>query len=100
MHKVISADQTTWSPLRMLRAERAFVVHTTYMCKYMCMAQLTLYVDDETRRKIESAAKEARLSVSAWVTHTLRATLEHSWPENYFQLLGSLADSDLERPRE
>jgi hypothetical protein len=64
------------------------------------MAQLTLYVDDETRTKIESAAKSAKLSVSAWVTRTLRTTLEDSWPENYFELLGSLADSDLERPRE
>lgn len=34
---------------------------------------------------------------SRWVTQKLAQALEE-WPEGYFQVLGSLADSDLERP--
>ena len=70
------------------------------MCKYMWMAQLTLYIDDETRSKIEAAAKTAGSSVSAWVAQRLRESVEEAWPKDYFDLLGSLATSDLERPKE
>ncbi|MDQ7007965.1 MAG: hypothetical protein Q9Q40_12105 [Acidobacteriota bacterium] len=62
------------------------------------MAQLTLYVDEETRRKIEAAARQAHLSVSRWVVTTLSRSLEQTWPRDYFDLFGSLPADDLEPP--
>jgi len=62
------------------------------------MAQLTIYIDDRCRKRIAAAAKQARTSVSRWVTEKLTKALEDEWPEGFFQVLGSLADSDLERP--
>ncbi len=64
------------------------------------MAQLTVYLDDRTRTRIEVAARKARTSVSQWVKEQLTAALENRWPADYFELLGSLADSDLKRPPE
>jgi len=62
------------------------------------MAQLTVYVDSGTRSRIEVAARNARASVSQWVKERLTEALERDWPENYFEVLGSLADTDLQRP--
>ena len=62
------------------------------------MAQLTVYIDDETRRKIEIAAKRADTSVSQWVKERLSSALETEWPDGYFELLGSLKGVSLERP--
>ena len=62
------------------------------------MAQLTVYLDDKTRRRIERAARESDVSVSQWVKDKLTQALERDWPAGYFDLLGSLKDSDLARP--
>lgn len=62
------------------------------------MAQLTIYLDDETRDRIEKAARDAETSVSSWVKERLVRTLDTEWPEGYFELFGTLADVDLERP--
>jgi hypothetical protein len=59
------------------------------------MAQLTIYLDDESIRKIETAAALEKSSVSKWVKNRLVQSLESQWPTNYFSLLGSLAESDL-----
>ena len=64
------------------------------------MAQLTVYIDEQTRKKIEIAAKNANASVSQWVKARLTEALEHTWPEKYFDLFGALGDSDLQRPAE
>ena len=62
------------------------------------MAQLTIYIDDETRKRIERAARRARSSVSQWVKDKITNALENDWPDGYFRLFGSLADADVERP--
>ena len=62
------------------------------------MAQLTVYIDDETRRRIEIAAKRADTSVSQWVKRRLTNALQTEWPDDYFDLLGALSGTDLERP--
>ena len=64
------------------------------------MAQLTVYIDEQTRSQIEIAAKNANSSVSQWVKARLTEALQKTWPENYFELFGSLRGSDLERPPE
>lgn len=64
------------------------------------MAQLTLYLDEDTRRRVEEAAAREKVSVSRWVKDRLRRALEGGWPSGYFELLGCLSGSDLERPGE
>jgi hypothetical protein len=64
------------------------------------MAQLTIYLDDETFRKITQAAEEERSSVSKWVKKQLVTALERNWPAGYFQIVGSLADEEIERPEQ
>ncbi len=60
------------------------------------MSQLTIYLDDESIKKIENAAALERSSVSKWVKKRLIQSLENQWPTNYFSLFGSLAENDLQ----
>ena len=64
------------------------------------MSQLTLYLDDATRARIERAARRADTSVSQWVKERLVEALERTWPSDYAALFGALADSDIARPRQ
>ncbi len=59
------------------------------------MSQLTIYLDDESLRKIENAAALEKSSVSKWVKNRLVQSLENQWPTNYFSLFGSLSEKDL-----
>ncbi|MBF0387817.1 MAG: toxin-antitoxin system, antitoxin component [Candidatus Omnitrophica bacterium] len=62
------------------------------------MAQLTIYLDDETLKRIEKSARQEKGSVSAWVKRRLTVSLEEGWPAGYFDLFGSLKEADLKRP--
>ena len=62
------------------------------------MGQLTIYLDDETRQRVDKAAELSGKSVSAWVKAKIDQALTESWPEGYFSLFGSLKDRDLKRP--
>jgi len=64
------------------------------------MAQLTIYLDEKTRRRIEKEARRADLSVSEWVRGKLTEALDEGWPAGYFDILGSVRDKDLARPPE
>lgn len=56
------------------------------------MPQLSLYIDDETLSKIETAAKINKTSISKWVSERLRESLANTWPDNYRSLFGSVDD--------
>ncbi len=62
------------------------------------MPQLNLYIDDDLLKKIESAAKMADTSISRWVRNRLIGAMGETWPEGYFGVFGSLAETDLARP--
>jgi hypothetical protein len=64
------------------------------------MAQLTIYIDDDSIKRIEEAAAREKSSVSGWVKKRLVQSLEDQWPAEYLKLLGTLADGDLQRPSE
>jgi len=64
------------------------------------MAQLTIYMDGETRKEIERAASQARSSVSRWVKEKLTNALRKEWPQNYFDVFGSLSEGDIHRPQQ
>lgn len=62
------------------------------------MPQLSLYIDQETLKKIELAAKKEKVSISQWVKGKLQSSFEKKWPDNYFQLYGSIEDESFKRP--
>ena len=62
------------------------------------MAQLTIYIDDETLGKIEKSARQNKNSISAWVKKRLTGSLASDWPAGYFDLFGSLRNKGFERP--
>ena len=53
------------------------------------MAQLTLYLDQETVSKMRQAAASEGLSQSQWVARLIKARLETEWPQAVKDLAGS-----------
>jgi hypothetical protein len=62
------------------------------------MSQLTIYLDTDSMKRIKSAARRDRTSVSRWARARLCEGLQHAWPPDYFALFGALRESGLERP--
>ena len=58
------------------------------------MGQITIYMDDETLKKIERAAHKEHDSVSKWVKKRIVKSLENKWPEGFFDLFGCLKNDD------
>jgi hypothetical protein len=56
------------------------------------MPQVSLYIDEETLKRIEIAAKTERLSLSKYVTLKLRKSLADQWPDRFDELFGSVND--------
>lgn len=61
-----------------------------YTCTYI--AQITLYVDDETDRKVRKAARAAGVSRSRWAVEAIRKKLGEEWPEGFMALAGAWKD--------
>jgi hypothetical protein len=57
--------------------------------------QITLYVDDDTRKLVERAAKSSGLSQSRWVAEAIRKQAAQSWPPSFLKLAGSFPDFPL-----
>jgi hypothetical protein len=53
------------------------------------MAQLTLYLDQETVSRMRQAAESEGLSQSQWVARLIRARLETQWPQAVRELAGA-----------
>lgn len=56
------------------------------------MAQITLYVDEQTRERLEQAAARRAVSQSRYVAELIRRATEDEWPEEVRALAGSLRD--------
>jgi predicted HicB family RNase H-like nuclease len=46
------------------------------------MAQVTLYMDDDTLARVRAAADAAGLSLSAWVAQVVRDRTRTEWPSD------------------
>lgn len=64
------------------------------------MPQLSLYVDDDTLRKIEAGAKISETSISKFVSSVIKDYFSKSWPEGYKNLFGSITDDSFNIPDE
>jgi len=56
------------------------------------MAQLTLYIDDNTDRKMRKAARTAGVSRSRWAAEAIRKKLGTEWPKGFLELAGAWRD--------
>jgi hypothetical protein len=56
------------------------------------MPQVTLYIDEETDRKMRRAARAAGVSRSRWVARAIRKNLASEWPDSFLALAGAWPD--------
>ncbi len=56
------------------------------------MPQVSLYVSESILKKIETAAKLEKKSISKWVSEKLDETLKRTWPRTFSDLFGSIQD--------
>jgi len=56
------------------------------------MAQLTIYLDDETEERMKRAAEEAGMSRSRWVAEAIRERTAADWPDSFRRLIGRWGD--------
>ena len=56
------------------------------------MGQVTIYLNNETEKKIKKAAKASHLSVSESVAGIIKEKITTEWPQDVVQLAGSWKD--------
>ena len=58
------------------------------------MPQVSLYIDQELYMEIKIIAKKKSTSISRVVNGMIKENIDNSWPEGYFDLIGSLKDDE------
>ncbi len=56
------------------------------------MAQVTLYLDEETKKRMRKAAKTAGVSQSRWLAELVRLETANEWPAEVRELAGAWPD--------
>ena len=56
------------------------------------MAQVTIYLDDETEQKARAAARSKGVSLSEWVAERVRQGALSDWPDYVRELAGAWSD--------
>ena len=56
------------------------------------MGQVTIYIDDDTERKMLKIIEKSGISKSKWVTELIREKASTTWPENVVKLAGAWSD--------
>ncbi len=64
----------------------------TYNCTYM--AQLTIYLDDQTEKLLKTHVESSGESASKWVAEAVRRRANSEWPADILSLFGSWKDED------
>ena len=64
------------------------------------MSQLSIYIDSETHKKLEKAAKAKKVSVSKYIREALHKSFTDEWPADFFNLCGSISDDSFVRPEQ
>ncbi len=60
------------------------------------MGQITIYLDDDSERRVRMAARSAGVPVSRWVAEAIETYAMTTWPQSVRELPGSW--DDVERP--
>lgn len=65
------------------------------------MAQIRLYLDEDTAKQVQLVAHAAGVSNSKWVARLIRTELASTWPAEFQELAGAWRDCpDLREIRE
>ena len=64
------------------------------------MPQISLYIDDESLRKVERAASKNNVSVSKWMAEQISLNVVADYPEGFESLFGSVKEGELVRPEQ
>jgi len=56
------------------------------------MAQLTIYLPDDTEKKARKAARTKGKSVSRWIAEQIADRLEDAWPKAVLDAAGAIPD--------
>ena len=64
------------------------------------MAQLSLYLDDDTMERLRRRAEERHTSLSKYVSDLVRRDLGSGWPPGFLDLYGSIDDDAFVEPDE
>ena len=56
------------------------------------MGQITIYLDNESEKRLRTAAKKARVSVSRWVASLVQERMRTEWPASVRKLAGAWQD--------
>ena len=56
------------------------------------MAQVTIYLDDETEQKARAAAQSKGVSLSRWISERVRQGALSDWPDCVRELAGAWSD--------
>jgi hypothetical protein len=56
------------------------------------MAQVTLYLDEETKKRMRKAARAAGMSQSRWLVELVRQETAQEWPAEVHELAGTWPD--------
>ena len=59
------------------------------------MAQVTLYIDEDTAAKLKKAARQAGLSRSRWLAKLIQQRTATEWPQAVRDLAGTWADLEI-----
>jgi hypothetical protein len=64
------------------------------------MPQISLYIDEKTLKKVETAALKQHVSISKWVAEQLKNRVEPIYPLGFERLFGSITDDTFIEPKE
>jgi hypothetical protein len=56
------------------------------------MGQVTIYIDEETEKKMLQLIQKRRISKSRWIAELIREKAASTWPENVVKLAGAWKD--------
>jgi hypothetical protein len=59
------------------------------------MGQVTIYLDNETERKLNVIIGDMNVSKSKWISDLIRTKTATSWPESVIELAGAWKDLPL-----
>ena len=62
------------------------------------MPQISLYIDEVTLKKVESAAMRQHISISKWVAEQIKKKVEPIYPLGFEDLFGSIDDPTFKKP--
>jgi len=52
------------------------------------MGQVTIYLEDEIEKKMKSAAKASKVSISKWIAGVTKTRISDEWPLSVVNLSG------------